>query len=198
MRSRRMEAQSLRVPLRPADSELGGSSMTRRVSVSRSARSRVASSRSDLASCLHRCTLPPRRPSTAASRGTVNDSVGRGAARRRRVTITSIERKTVDTVVTERVGRLRQGAAAARRLRGQGRACRASSRRSCANVVVSVDAQTPLDFSLELGAVSESVEVTGGSARCSRPTAPTSRPPSSPSRSPTCRCSIATSPSSSC
>ena len=38
--------------------------------------------------------------------------------------------------------------------------CKASSRRSCRNVVVGVDAQANADFSLSPGAVSESVEVT--------------------------------------
>ena len=40
------------------------------------------------------------------------------------VTVTSLERKTVDTVRHERIGPLLEGAAAARQLRGQGRALR--------------------------------------------------------------------------
>ena len=42
-------------------------------------------------------------------------------------------------------------------------------------VRVSVDTQTPLNIKLGVGQLSETVEVTGGSARCSRPIAPTWR-----------------------
>ena len=41
--------------------------------------------------------------------------------------------------------------------------CRASRARGFPRVKVSVDTQTPVDFTLELGEVSETVEVTGGS-----------------------------------
>ena len=55
--------------------------------------------------------------------GTVVDSTG-AAVSRATVTITSVERKTVDTVVTNDSGLLREGAPAPRHLRGEGRAHR--------------------------------------------------------------------------
>ena len=78
------------------------------------------------------------------------------------VTVTSLERKTVDTVVSNESGfylkdRLLPGTYEVRaELAGFKTAV-------LPKVSVSVDTQTPVDFSLELGQVSEQVEVTGGS-----------------------------------
>ena len=78
------------------------------------------------------------------------------------VTITSVERKTADTAITNESGVYRQGAAAARHLRGQGGAAGFKP----AVVPASSSAWTrrrQVDFSLAIGAVTESVMVTGGS-----------------------------------
>ncbi len=78
------------------------------------------------------------------------------------VTITSLERKTVDTVVSNESGfylkdRLLPGTYEVRaELAGFKTAV-------LPRVTVNVDTQTPVDFALELGQVSEQVEVTGGS-----------------------------------
>ncbi|MDQ3348320.1 MAG: carboxypeptidase-like regulatory domain-containing protein, partial [Acidobacteriota bacterium] len=78
------------------------------------------------------------------------------------VTITSLERKTVDTVVSNESGfylkdRLLPGTYEVRaELAGFKTAV-------LPRVTVSVDTQTPVDFALELGQISEQVEVTGGS-----------------------------------
>ncbi len=78
------------------------------------------------------------------------------------VTITNLERKTVDTVVTNESGffvkdRLLPGNYEVKaELQGFKAAIVPS-------VQVSVDTQTPVDFKFELGAVTETVEVTGGS-----------------------------------
>ena len=65
-------------------------------------------------------------------------------------------------------------------------------------ITVGVDAQTPVTFTLAIGAVAEEVDGHRRIAAPEEPTAPTSRRGSTPSSSPNCRCSIATSPSSSC
>ena len=75
----------------------------------------------------------------------------------------SVERGTADTVVTNDSGfyvkdRLLPGTYEVQR-----RAVRASSRRALPSVNVSVDTQTQVDFTLALGELSETVEVTGGS-----------------------------------
>jgi hypothetical protein len=78
------------------------------------------------------------------------------------VTITSLERKTVDTAVTNESGlfvkeRLLPGTYAVKaELAGFKTAV-------VPNITVGVDAQTPVTFTLEIGAVSEEVMVTGGS-----------------------------------
>ncbi|HEX7087602.1 MAG TPA: TonB-dependent receptor [Vicinamibacterales bacterium] len=78
------------------------------------------------------------------------------------ITITSLERKTVDTVVTNEAGFfLRE-----RLLPGtyEVKAELASFKTAIVpEVVVRVDTQTPLSFRLEVGAIAETVEVTGGS-----------------------------------
>jgi outer membrane receptor protein involved in Fe transport len=93
--------------------------------------------------------------------GTVSDSSGAvlpGVT----VTITSVERKTVDTAVTNESGnfvreRLLPGVYEVKaELSGFKTAI-------VPQVRVGVDAQTPVDFALELGELTETVEVTGGS-----------------------------------
>ena len=115
------------------------------------------------------------------------------------VTITSVERKTVDTVVTERVRPLssRSGCCPARtRSRPS---CRASRRRSCPNVRGQRrHADATSTSSSSVGAVTESVEVTGGSPAAQDRPRRRGDDLRSRSSSPSCRCSIATSPSSSC
>jgi len=93
--------------------------------------------------------------------GTVSDNSG-GVVPGATVTITSLERKTVDTVVTNESGffvkdRLLPGTYEVKaELQGFKAAVVPS-------VQVSVDTQTPVDFKFELGAVTETVQVTGGS-----------------------------------
>jgi hypothetical protein len=93
--------------------------------------------------------------------GVVKDATGAivpGAT----ITITSLERKTVDTTVSNESGfyvkdRLLPGTYEVKaEIAGFKTAL-------LPRVNVSVDTQTPVDFTLELGAVSEQVEVTGGS-----------------------------------
>jgi hypothetical protein len=93
--------------------------------------------------------------------GTVSDASGAvlpGAT----VTITSVERKTVDTVVTNESGifikeRLLPGLYEVKaELQGFKGAV-------VPRVQISVDTQTPVDFALELGEITETIEVTGGS-----------------------------------
>jgi hypothetical protein len=93
--------------------------------------------------------------------GTVKDSSGAtvpGAT----VTITNLERKTVDTAVSNESGfyvkdRLLPGTYEVKAELGGFKTA------VLPKVTVSVDTQTPVDFSLELGQVSEQVQVTGGS-----------------------------------
>jgi len=93
--------------------------------------------------------------------GTVSDNSG-GVLPGVSVTITSLERQTSDTVVTNESGnyskeRLLPGTYEVKvELTGFKAAV-------VPKVQVSVDTQTPLDFKLELGAMTETVEVTGGS-----------------------------------
>ena len=93
--------------------------------------------------------------------GTVTDNSGAvlpGVA----VTITSVQRKTVDTVVTDENGRytrerLLPGAYEVRaELQGFKLAV-------VPEVTVAVDTQTPVNFTMEVGQVAEEVTVTGGS-----------------------------------
>ncbi len=110
----------------------------------------------------------PEAPGTAAAQavygsigGTVSDNSG-GVLPGVTVTITSIERKTVDSVVTNESGnyskeRLLPGTYEVKvELTGFKTAV-------VPTVQVSVDTKTPLDFKLALGAMTETVEVTGGS-----------------------------------
>ena len=93
--------------------------------------------------------------------GIVKDSTGAvvpGAT----ITITSLERKTVDTTVSNESGfylkdRLLPGTYEVKaEIAGFKTAV-------LPRIIVNVDSQTPVDFTLELGAVSEQIEVTGGS-----------------------------------
>src|SRR5687768_4198570 len=93
--------------------------------------------------------------------GNVKDSTGAvvpGAT----ITITSLERKTVDTTVSNESGfylrdRLLPGTYEVKaEIAGFKTAVQP-------RIIVNVDSQTPVDFTLELGAVSEQIEVTGGS-----------------------------------
>ena len=94
-------------------------------------------------------------------RGAVTDTSG-GALPGVTVTITSVERQTVDTVVTNESGlyvkdRLIPGTY-------EVKAELASFKTAVVpKVVVNVDAQTPVDFKLDVGQLTETVEVTGGS-----------------------------------
>jgi hypothetical protein len=94
-------------------------------------------------------------------RGVVADTSG-GALPGVTVTITSVERQTVDTVVTNESGlylkdRLIPGTY-------EVKAELASFKTAVVpKVVVNVDAQTPVDFKLDVGQLTETVEVTGGS-----------------------------------
>ena len=93
--------------------------------------------------------------------GTVTDNSG-GVLPGVTVTITSLERKTVDSVVTNESGRYSKE----RLLPGTYEVKVELTGFKAAvvpSVLVSVDTQTPLDFKLELGAMTETVEVTGGS-----------------------------------
>jgi hypothetical protein len=78
------------------------------------------------------------------------------------ITVTSLERKTVDTVVSNESGfylkdRLLPGTYEVKaEIAGFKTAL-------LPRIIVNVDTQTPVDFTLELGAVTEQVEVTGGS-----------------------------------
>jgi hypothetical protein len=94
-------------------------------------------------------------------RGAVTDTSG-GALPGVTVTITSVERQTVDTVVTNESGlyikdRLIPGTY-------EVKAELASFKAAVVpKVLVTVDAQTPVDFKLDVGQLTETVEVTGGS-----------------------------------
>ena len=93
--------------------------------------------------------------------GTVTDTSG-GALPGVTVTITSVERKTVDSVVSNESGFYVKD----RLIPGQYevKAELASFKTAVvAKVLVTVDAQTPVNFNLEVGQLSETVEVTGGS-----------------------------------
>ena len=92
----------------------------------------------------------PRRPSTAAS---ADRSPTRAVpcCPASRVTDHQLERQTVDSGRHQRIWPLRQGAAAAGHLRGQGGAPSFKAA-VVPKVQVSVDTQTPLDFKLEIGA----------------------------------------------
>ena len=114
------------------------------------------------------------------------------------VTITSVERKTVDTVVTNDAGQYMQGAAAARRLRGQGRApglqaggriptSRSTSTRRRGSTSRCRSARSPRRST-----------VTGDSPAPQDRSRRRRDDVRHRSRSPNCRCSIATSPSSCC
>ncbi len=107
-------------------------------------------------------------PCTAAAQavygsigGTVTDASG-GLLPGVTVTITSVERKTVDSVVTNESGffireRLLPGTY-------EVKAELPSFKTAIVpEVVVNLDAQTPINFQLEVGALTETVEVTGGS-----------------------------------
>jgi hypothetical protein len=78
------------------------------------------------------------------------------------ITVTSLERKTVDTTVSNESGfylkdRLLPGTYEVKaEIAGFKTAL-------LPRIIVNVDTQTPVDFTLELGAISEQVEVTGGS-----------------------------------
>ena len=92
--------------------------------------------------------------------GTIVDNSG-GALPGVNVTVTSVERKTVDTVVTDESGRFLKE----RLLPGPYEVKAEITGFKTAlvpNVRVSVDTQTPVNFSLEVGALSEEVTVTGG------------------------------------
>ena len=111
------------------------------------------------------CTLAPSPAAAQAVygsiSGTVTDSSGAvlpGVS----VTVTSVERKTTDTVVTNESGfflkeRLVPGTY-------EVKAELASFKTAVVpSVVVNVDAQTPINFKLEVGELTETVTVTGGS-----------------------------------
>jgi hypothetical protein len=94
-------------------------------------------------------------------RGAVTDTSG-GALPGVTVTLTSVDRQTVDTVVTNESGfyikeRLIPGTYVVK--------AELTSFKTAVvpSVVVNVDAVTPVDFTLELGQVIETVEVSGGS-----------------------------------
>jgi outer membrane receptor protein involved in Fe transport len=93
--------------------------------------------------------------------GTITDNTG-GVLPGVTVTITSIERQTVDTVITNESGFFVKD-----RLLSGNYEVKAELQGFKAAVVprvqVSVDTQTPVDFKFELGAVTETVTVTGGS-----------------------------------
>ena len=111
------------------------------------------------------CALVPRPLAAQAVygsiSGTVTDSSG-GILPGVSVTVTSIERKTSDTVVTNESGfflkeRLVPGTY-------EVKAELASFKTAVVpSVVVNVDAQTPINFQLEVGELTETVTVTGGS-----------------------------------
>ena len=100
--------------------------------------------------CCTRLGRPPRRRSTEASAGIVKDASG-AAMPGATVTVTSVERKTVDTVVTNESGfyvkdRLLPGTYEVKaELTGFKTAV-------LPEVRVSVDTQTPIDFELQVGA----------------------------------------------
>ena len=112
------------------------------------------------------------------------------------ITITSVERNTVDTVVANELGvylkeRLLPGVY---EIRAELAGFKAAV---VPRVQISVDTQTPVDFALTIGQLSESVTVSGGS-----PLLKTDRADVAtrfrPGRSPISRFSIETSRSSSC
>jgi hypothetical protein len=92
--------------------------------------------------------------------GTIVDNSG-GTLPGVTVTITSVERKTTDSVTTDEAGRFVKE----RLVPGQYEVKAEITGFKTAlvpNVRVSVDTQTPVNFSLEVGALSEEVTVTGG------------------------------------
>ncbi len=92
--------------------------------------------------------------------GVIVDNSG-GALPGVTVTVTSVERKTVDSVVTNDTGRFVKE----RLLPGEYEVKAEMSGFKTAlapNVRVSVDTQTPLDMQLEVGALTEAITVTGG------------------------------------
>jgi len=111
---------------------------------------------------LHSSALPAHAQAVYGSiSGTVKDNTGAvlpGVT----VTVTSVERGTTDSVVTNDSGlyikdRLLPGTYEVRAELQGFKGARVSS------INVSVDTQTPVDFTLALGELSETVEVTGGS-----------------------------------
>src|SRR5688500_9802468 len=105
--------------------------------------------------------VPAAQAVSGSIGGIVKDSTGAvvpGAT----ITITSLERKTVDTTVSNESGfylkdRLLPGTYEVKaEIAGFKTAV-------LPRIIVNVDSQTPVDFTLELGAVSEQIEVTGGS-----------------------------------
>ncbi len=93
--------------------------------------------------------------------GIVKDASG-GIVPGATITVTSLERKTVDTAVSNESGfyvkdRLLPGTY---EVKAEIAGFKAAV---LPRISVSVDTQTPVDFTLELGAVTEQVEVTGGS-----------------------------------
>ena len=106
--------------------------------------------------------------------GTIEDSTG-AALPGVNVTITSLERKTADTVVTNGSGiytkdRLLPGTYTVKAELSGFRPALVSS------VKVNVDTQTKVDLKLDVGQMTEAVEVTATQGRLSRRTARTSPP----------------------
>jgi hypothetical protein len=109
-------------------------------------------------------TLPPPAASQAvygSIAGTIADATG-AALPGVSVTVTSLERKTSDTVVSNTSGnyakeRLIPGTYEVKAELAGFKIARVPS------VVVSVDTQTPVNFTLELGGITEVIEVAGGS-----------------------------------
>ncbi|HJR61602.1 MAG TPA: TonB-dependent receptor [Vicinamibacterales bacterium] len=121
-----------------------------------------------LAAAMALCALLLAAPTSAAAQavygsigGVVKDSSG-GIVPGATVTVTSLERKTVDTVVSNESGlyvkdRLLPGLY---EVKAEISGFKTAVLRE---VRVSVDSQTPVDFELQLGQLTEQVEVTGGS-----------------------------------
>ena len=111
--------------------------------------------------CVSGASMAAAQAVSGSIGGIVKDSSGAvmpGAT----ITITSLERKTVDTTVSNESGfylkdRLLPGTYEVKaEIAGFKTAV-------LPRIIVNVDSQTPVDFTLELGAVTEQVEVTGGS-----------------------------------
>ena len=138
---------------------------------------------------------PQLRPSTAASAASSRTPSGAAVSRRHRH---GHERRAQDCRYgrDERVGNLCERTPAAGHLRGQGRAHGFQVRRAARGQRQRRHADAAR-FRLEFGQLTERSR-SPAVRRCSRPTAPTSRRTSIRSSSPNCRCSTATSPSSSC